>query len=81
MRIRGRQLLDHEGIACLLILLFTDDPHLNKLRLHRVIRNLCYHAPTREWIINALLAIIDKSVHAKPDETLSRPSRKVEVLL
>lgn len=77
LRIRGRQLLDHEGIACLLILLFTDDPHLNKLRLHRVIRNLCYHGPTREWIINALLAIIDKSVHAKPDETLNRPSRKV----
>ncbi|XP_048517112.1 E3 ubiquitin-protein ligase HUWE1 isoform X3 [Dendroctonus ponderosae] len=77
MRIRGRQLLDHEGISCLLVLLFTDEPHLNKLRLHRVIRNLCYHAPTREWIINALLAVIDKSVHAKPDETSTRPSRKV----
>ncbi|KAL1492672.1 hypothetical protein ABEB36_010896 [Hypothenemus hampei] len=76
LRIRGRQLLDHEGIACLLILLFTDDPHLNKLRLHRVIRNLCYHAQTREWIINALLAIIDKSVHAKPDDNLNRPLRK-----
>ncbi|XP_066247369.1 E3 ubiquitin-protein ligase HUWE1 isoform X2 [Euwallacea similis] len=76
MRIRGRQLLDHEGIACLLILLFTDDPHLNKLRLHRVIRNLCYHAPTREWIINALLAIIDKSVNAKDDLTC-RPLRRI----
>ncbi|XP_060516281.1 E3 ubiquitin-protein ligase HUWE1 isoform X2 [Cylas formicarius] len=77
IKIRGRQLLDHEGIACLLILLFTDDPHLNKLRLHRVIRNLCYHNPTREWIINALLAIIDKSVHVKQDENLNKPSRKV----
>ncbi|XP_076261399.1 HECT, UBA and WWE domain containing E3 ubiquitin protein ligase 1 isoform X2 [Rhynchophorus ferrugineus] len=77
MRIRGRQLLDHDGIACLLILLFTDDPHLNKLRLHRVIRNLCYHSPTREWIINALLAIIDKSVHTEPDNIYAKPTRKV----
>ncbi|XP_018576077.1 E3 ubiquitin-protein ligase HUWE1 isoform X3 [Anoplophora glabripennis] len=76
MKIRGRQLLDHEGIACLLILLFTDDPHLNKLRLHRVIRNLCYHAPTREWIINALLSIIEKSVHVQPDDNINKPSRK-----
>ncbi|RZB39554.1 DUF913, HECT, DUF908 and/or WWE domain containing protein [Asbolus verrucosus] len=59
------------------ILLFTDDPHLGKLRLHRVIRNLCYHAPTREWIVNALLSIIDKSVHVKPDENLNKPVRKM----
>ncbi|KAJ8983063.1 hypothetical protein NQ317_007105 [Molorchus minor] len=76
VKIRGRQLLDHEGLACLLILLFTDDPHLNKLRLHRVIRNLCYHAPTREWIINALLSIIEKSVSVQPDDNISKPSRK-----
>lgn len=76
MKIRGRQLLDSEGLSCLLILLFTDDPHLNKLRLHRVIRNLCYHAPTREWIINALLSIIEKSVHVQPDDNLNKPSRK-----
>ncbi|KAJ8914753.1 hypothetical protein NQ315_013256 [Exocentrus adspersus] len=76
MKIRGRQLLDHEGIACLLILLFTNDPHLNKLRLHRVIRNLCYHAPTREWIINALLSIIEKSVHVQPEDNINKPSRK-----
>lgn len=77
LKIRGRQLLDHEGLSCLLVLLFTDDPHLGKLRLHRVIRNLCYHAPTREWIVNALLSIIDRSVHVKPDDTLNKPSRKM----
>ncbi|KAG5895091.1 hypothetical protein JTB14_023265 [Gonioctena quinquepunctata] len=76
LKIRGRQLLDHEGLACLLILLFTDDPHLNRLRLHRVIRNLCYHAPTREWVINALLSIIEKSVHVQPDDNINKPSRK-----
>ncbi|XP_050313082.1 E3 ubiquitin-protein ligase HUWE1 isoform X3 [Anthonomus grandis grandis] len=75
-RIKGRQLLDHEGIACLLILLFTDDPHLNKLRLHRVIRNLCYHGPTRDWVINALLTVVEKSVNERPDEGMLRPLRK-----
>lgn len=75
-KIKGRQLLDHEGLSCLLVLLFTDDPHLGKLRLHRVIRNLCYHTPTRDWIVNAILSIIDKSVHVKPDENLNKPSRK-----
>lgn len=77
MRVRGRQLLDHEALSCLLVLLFADSPHLNKLRLHRVIRNLCYHGPTRDWIVRALLSIIDKSVHVKPDETQSRPPRKI----
>lgn len=76
MRIRGRQLLDHEGIACLLILLFTDDPHLNKLRLHRVIRNLCYHAPTRDWIVNALLTIVNKSVRARVEDIMRESARK-----
>ncbi|XP_056645575.1 E3 ubiquitin-protein ligase HUWE1 isoform X1 [Diorhabda sublineata] len=76
LKIKGRQLLDHEGLACLLVLLFTDDTHLNKLRLHRVIRNLCYHAPTREWIINALLSIIEKSVNIQPDDNLNKPARK-----
>jgi hypothetical protein len=32
MRFRGRQLLDHEGISCLLILLFIDDPKINTTR-------------------------------------------------
>ena len=46
-KFRGRQLLDHEGLSCLLILLFIDDAKLNTTRLHRILRNLCYHAPTR----------------------------------
>lgn len=64
-RMRGRQLLDHESLSCLLVLLFADEPKLNTLRLHRVIRNLCYHGPTREWIVRALLSIIDRSVNVK----------------
>lgn len=74
-RIRGRQLLDHESLSCLLVLLFVDDPKLNTGRLHRVIRNLCYHVPTRDWVVKALLSIIDRSVHVKPDDSLNKPKR------
>lgn len=58
---RGRQLLDHESMACLLVLLFVDEPKINTLRLHRVIRNLCYHGSTREWVVKALLSIMERS--------------------
>lgn len=75
---RGRQLLDHESLSCLLVLLFADEPKLNTLRLHRVIRNLCYHTQTREWIVKALLSIIDRSVNLKIDGevTSTRASKR-----
>ncbi|ESO02925.1 hypothetical protein HELRODRAFT_81131 [Helobdella robusta] len=66
-KIRGKHLLDSEGISCLLVLLFVDDSRMNTTRLHRVVRNLCYHAPTRHWIIEALLSIL-----AKTDEHVSQ---------
>ena len=61
LRLRGRQLLDHESMACLLVLLFIDEPKINTLRLHKVIRNLCYHGSTREWVVKALLGIMERS--------------------
>ena len=60
-KFRGRQLLDHEGLSCLLILLFIDDSKLNTTRLHRILRNLCYHAPTRDWVVKCLLSILEKA--------------------
>ena len=65
LRFKGRQLLDHEGLSCLLILLFLDDPKINTTRLHRILRNLCYHAPTREWVVKSLLSILEKSNEVK----------------
>lgn len=50
-KIKGKQLVDNEALSCLLVLLFLDDPRLNTGRLHRVLRNLCYHANTRQWVI------------------------------
>jgi len=60
-KFRGRQLLDHEALSCLLILLFIDDAKLNTTRLHRILRNLCYHAPTRDWVVKCLLSILEKA--------------------
>merc|ERR1719336_1866985 len=60
-KFRGRQLLDHEGLSCLLILLFIDDSKLNTTRLHRILRNLCYHAPTRDWVVKCLLSILERA--------------------
>ena len=65
LRFRGRQLLDHEGLSCLLILLFIDDSKISTTRLHRILRNLCYHAPTRDWVVSSLLSILEKSNDGK----------------
>ncbi|XP_068280787.1 E3 ubiquitin-protein ligase HUWE1-like, partial [Nyctibius grandis] len=48
-------------LSCLLVLLFVDEPKLNTSRLHRVLRNLCYHAPTRGWVVRSLLSILQRS--------------------
>jgi E3 ubiquitin-protein ligase HUWE1 len=67
LKLRGRHLLDHEALTCLLVLLFVDDARLNTNRLHRVLRNLCYHGPTRAWIVRALLSMLQKTgVQCKP---------------
>lgn len=68
---RGRQLLDYESICCLLVLLFIDDTRLNFTRLHKVLKNLCHHTQTRQWIVKALLSIITKSTGRTESE---RPS-------
>lgn len=54
-------MLDPESLTCLLVLLFIDEPKLNTSRLHRVLRNLCYHGPTRMWLIRALLSIVQRA--------------------
>lgn len=58
---RGQQLLDKEAITSLLVLFFVDDSRLNVGRLHRILKSLCYHQATRDWIIRALLSILEKT--------------------
>lgn len=67
LKLRGRHLLDHEALTCLLVLLFVDEPKLNTGRLHRVLRNLCYHGPTRVWVLRAMLSILNRTAESKVD--------------
>ncbi|GAB6020026.1 hypothetical protein CHUAL_002775 [Chamberlinius hualienensis] len=79
MRLRGRQLLDHEALTCLLVLLFVDEPKLNTGRLHRVLRNLCYHSATREWVIKSLLSILEKTSECRPNVSPIDTSQQMDI--
>lgn len=68
-KLRCKQLLDNEALSCLLILLFVDEPKLNIGRLHRVLKNLCNHTPTRQWIIKSLLSIMEKAKESKSNQS------------
>ena len=56
----SKQMLDTESLTCILVLLFLDQNRLHVNRLHRIIKNLCQHVPTRDWILSSLLEIIRK---------------------
>jgi len=73
-KLRCKQLLDNEALTCLLIILFVDEPKLNIGRLHRVLRNLCNHIPTRQWIIQSLLSIMEKAREGKHNTTTNLDS-------
>ena len=79
MKLRGRYLLDHEALTCLLVLLFVDEPKLNTGRLHRVLRNLCYHSPTRSWVIRAMLSILNRTGECRIDEDKTRTPEKGKI--
>ena len=65
--ITGRQVLDNEALVCLLVLLFVDEPRINITRLHKVIRNFCYHQETRQWVIQSLISILRRTSGQNPD--------------
>ena len=58
-------MLNHEALSCLLVLLFIDESKLDTTRLHRVLRNLCCHGPTRDWVVKSLLSILERSFEAR----------------
>ena len=63
----GKQILDQEGLACLLVLLFLDQSKIHFNRLFRIFRNLSQHIPSRSWLISSLLSILKKNdVHTCP---------------
>ena len=73
---QSRQILDHESLSCLLLLLFVEENRLNTNWLHRVFRNLCYHPATREWFVTTLTSILKRAGETKtkmPPTTESTP--------
>lgn len=54
----SKQMLDQEALTCLLVLLFLDQSKLHNNRLHRILKNLSQHSPTRAWILSSLLDMI-----------------------
>ena len=57
----GKQILDQEGLACLLALLFLDQSKIHFNRLFRIFRSLSQHIPSRSWLISSLLSILRKT--------------------
>ena len=57
----AKQMLDQEGLACLLLLFFVDQNKLHVSRLHRVIKNLCQHPQTRAWMLASILSVLQES--------------------
>uniref|UniRef100_A0A915HRR8 Uncharacterized protein n=1 Tax=Romanomermis culicivorax TaxID=13658 RepID=A0A915HRR8_ROMCU len=70
--VRAQSLLDKEAVTCLLVLFFVDDSRLNVGRLHKILRSLCYHTPTRDWIVRSLLNILEKT--QPQDVAMTTPS-------
>lgn len=80
-KFKGRQLLDCEALTCLVILLFVEEPRLNVARLHRVIRNLSYHPPTRQWVVQSMMTIIERARYSDDvSRSASTTSRSKRVL-
>lgn len=53
-------LLDYESLASILFLIFPHEYRIYNTRLQRIIRNLCVHVPTRDWIIRSLISVLQK---------------------
>lgn len=68
----SKQMLDQEGLACLVVLLFLDQTKLHFNRLFRIFRSLSQHLPSRSWLISSLLSIM-KEANFTPSHTCPLP--------
>ena len=62
-----KQLLDHEGLACLVILLFVTESRSYYAKLKSLLLCLCQHKPTRIWIIDTLISILRRAAESTSD--------------
>ena len=62
----SKQMLDQDGMSCLLVLLFLDQSKLHLNRLFRIFRSLSQHVPSRSWLIASLLSILREANFTLP---------------
>ncbi|CAH8850634.1 unnamed protein product [Trichobilharzia szidati] len=60
----GRELVDHEGLTCIIVVLIsmsTCSYHKKHIvpTIKRVLRNLACHTNTRNWIVNTLISLFN----------------------
>ncbi|UXI19882.1 hypothetical protein NH340_JMT05825 [Sarcoptes scabiei] len=66
---KGKHLLDFDGLASVMILLFLNENVINVIRLQRLIKNLCYHQQSRQWVIQSLLEIIKNAIYSADNKS------------
>lgn len=64
----SKPILDYEGLTCLLVLYFLNTPAINIGRIQRTFKNICHHAPTREWVFEAVMSMLKKADDSKAQE-------------
>ena len=69
----SKQMLDQEGLCCLLVFLFLDQSKLHFNRLFRIFRSLCQHLPTRAWLLSSLFAILSTANEPPMSHTCPAP--------
>lgn len=69
----SKQMLDQEGICCMMVLLFLDQSKLHFNRLFRIFRSLCQHLPTRAWLLSSLFAILNTADSSSVSHTCPFP--------
>ena len=70
----SKQMLDQEGLCCLLVFLFLDQSKLHFNRLFRIFRSLCQHLPTRAWLLSSLFAILSTANEPPMSHTCPAPA-------
>ena len=68
-----KQILDQDGLSCLIVLLFLDQTKLHFNRLFRIFRSLSQHLPSRSWLIASLLSILKETSNTSPTHTCPHP--------
>uniref|UniRef100_A0A3Q0KSC8 HECT-type E3 ubiquitin transferase n=1 Tax=Schistosoma mansoni TaxID=6183 RepID=A0A3Q0KSC8_SCHMA len=74
----SRELIDHEGLTCIIVLLIASSSCSNQRQnivptVKKVLRNLSCHSATRNWIVNTIISLFN-GLSEKPPAHLQSTS-------